>query len=311
MSLNGLPDVGDPFDVAAFRAFRVPDDQNAFAFLRRAEEKLTPSPAQSRALLVSGGSRVAAMGPGESPGDRTVSTGGRPIRRREPGRRSRREYRTHGPVGSVGGRQATSEWRHGGRLGLLSRDPPDGNSPQAAGKPASARRPLRVLGTFVARTARDLGGRSEDIHPPASGCPARSTQERAEAGMGFICDESRISRNDALARAAGPFLRSAGCRLGISLSTGRHGLVVRHGRASRGRASFPLARARAQPARPATPLCQLAGDRRTRGASETGRLCYVLSAEINEPDELGHDQRDTLRRRSIGTGWRPRATPEA
>ena len=35
-SLNGLPDIGDPFDVAAFRAFRIPDDQNAFVFLRRA-----------------------------------------------------------------------------------------------------------------------------------------------------------------------------------------------------------------------------------------------------------------------------------
>ena len=41
-SLNGLPDIGDPFDVAAFRAFRVPDDQNAFTFLRRAKEKLDP-----------------------------------------------------------------------------------------------------------------------------------------------------------------------------------------------------------------------------------------------------------------------------
>jgi hypothetical protein len=41
-SLNGLPDIGDPFDVAAFRAFSVPDDQNAFTFLRRANEKLTP-----------------------------------------------------------------------------------------------------------------------------------------------------------------------------------------------------------------------------------------------------------------------------
>jgi hypothetical protein len=43
-SLHGLPDIGDPFDVAAFRAFRVPDDQNAFAFLRRAQETLIPSP---------------------------------------------------------------------------------------------------------------------------------------------------------------------------------------------------------------------------------------------------------------------------
>src|SRR5215467_8790935 len=49
-SLNGLPDIGDPFDVAAFRAFRVPDDQNAFTFLRRAEENLTPSPSSHLAL---------------------------------------------------------------------------------------------------------------------------------------------------------------------------------------------------------------------------------------------------------------------
>jgi hypothetical protein len=49
-SLNGLPDIGDPFDVAAFRAFRVPDDQNAFTFLRRAEEKLTPSPSPNLVL---------------------------------------------------------------------------------------------------------------------------------------------------------------------------------------------------------------------------------------------------------------------
>jgi hypothetical protein len=41
-SLNDLPDIGDPFDVAAFRDFRIPDDQNAFTFVRRANEKLTP-----------------------------------------------------------------------------------------------------------------------------------------------------------------------------------------------------------------------------------------------------------------------------
>jgi hypothetical protein len=40
-SLNGLPDIGDPFDVAEFRAFRIPDEQNAFTYLRRASEKLT------------------------------------------------------------------------------------------------------------------------------------------------------------------------------------------------------------------------------------------------------------------------------
>ncbi len=41
-SLNGLPDIGDPFDVEAFRAFSVPDDRNAFTYLRRATEKLKP-----------------------------------------------------------------------------------------------------------------------------------------------------------------------------------------------------------------------------------------------------------------------------
>ena len=41
-SLNGLPDIGDPFDVAAFRTFRLPDDQNAFTFFRRAWKAAEP-----------------------------------------------------------------------------------------------------------------------------------------------------------------------------------------------------------------------------------------------------------------------------
>ncbi len=43
-SLNGLPDIGDPFDVAVLRSFRIPDEENAFTFFRRAKEKLTPLP---------------------------------------------------------------------------------------------------------------------------------------------------------------------------------------------------------------------------------------------------------------------------
>jgi hypothetical protein len=43
-SLNGLPDIGDPFDVAAFGALSIPDDQNAFALLRRAQQMLTLPP---------------------------------------------------------------------------------------------------------------------------------------------------------------------------------------------------------------------------------------------------------------------------
>src|SRR4051812_7678092 len=45
-SLDGLPDVGDPFDVEAFvAASRVPEADDAFAFYRRAAEVLTISPA--------------------------------------------------------------------------------------------------------------------------------------------------------------------------------------------------------------------------------------------------------------------------
>src|SRR3954454_11916804 len=42
-SLNGLPDIGDPFDVAAFRTFRLPDDQNAFTFFRRSWKAVEPT----------------------------------------------------------------------------------------------------------------------------------------------------------------------------------------------------------------------------------------------------------------------------
>jgi hypothetical protein len=53
-SLFGLPDIGDPFDVAAFRAFSIPEAQDAFVAFRRANEKLSP-------LLV-GPSAVSAAG---------------------------------------------------------------------------------------------------------------------------------------------------------------------------------------------------------------------------------------------------------
>ncbi len=41
-SLNGLPDIGDPFDVAAFRTFSLPDDLNAFTFFRPAWKAIKP-----------------------------------------------------------------------------------------------------------------------------------------------------------------------------------------------------------------------------------------------------------------------------
>ncbi len=59
-SLNGLPDIGDPFDVAAFRAFSVADDRNAFTHFRRVAEMMTPV-------------RGTAGAVGTSPGEPTFS----------------------------------------------------------------------------------------------------------------------------------------------------------------------------------------------------------------------------------------------
>ena len=42
--LFGLPDVGDPFDVAAFRSFRVPEDQDAVVLFRQAAAKVPSLP---------------------------------------------------------------------------------------------------------------------------------------------------------------------------------------------------------------------------------------------------------------------------
>jgi hypothetical protein len=40
--LAGLPDIGDPFDVAAFRAFTIPDERNAYVLYARAAQRLKP-----------------------------------------------------------------------------------------------------------------------------------------------------------------------------------------------------------------------------------------------------------------------------
>ena len=42
IQLVGLPDIGEPFDVEAFRAFRIPDDRNAFVLYRQAADRLKP-----------------------------------------------------------------------------------------------------------------------------------------------------------------------------------------------------------------------------------------------------------------------------
>ena len=43
-SLSGLPDVGDPFDIAAYADVKVPDDRNAFTLYRHATKLVTKPP---------------------------------------------------------------------------------------------------------------------------------------------------------------------------------------------------------------------------------------------------------------------------
>jgi hypothetical protein len=49
MQLTGLPDVGDPFDVVAYRASTVPDERNAFVLYKQAAALLNLKPAYLRA----------------------------------------------------------------------------------------------------------------------------------------------------------------------------------------------------------------------------------------------------------------------
>ena len=50
-SLIGLPNAGDPFDLAAFREFRIPEEDDAIVLLRKAQEKLTRMPGLPSAVL--------------------------------------------------------------------------------------------------------------------------------------------------------------------------------------------------------------------------------------------------------------------
>jgi hypothetical protein len=50
-SLIGLPNIGDPFDVAEFRSFRIPEQDDAIVLLRQAQEKLTRMPGLPSAVL--------------------------------------------------------------------------------------------------------------------------------------------------------------------------------------------------------------------------------------------------------------------
>ena len=286
-SLNGLPDIGDPFDVAAFRAFSVPDDRNAFTYFRRASEKLTPV----RGLVVGQGAdpaievlvvdrepEVAGVGRGESRGARTVSAGGRTIRRREPGRRS------HGRRGS-------------GLLIMLALL--EASRRQESGDTAGAwdcyRAVLRMITHFRRRGStlqRDCARRSNrwlQRRLTDWAADPRTTIPQLHTALEVVLENEPDPDWDLFAIKSGylelmrvlerPIPPLPGRR---SRGNGRSGSATcrfrpRWSIISRPRAASS-ARARTQPARPAAALCQLPGARGSprAAAAETGRPGDVL-----------------------------------
>jgi hypothetical protein len=68
-SLNGLLDISDPFDVAALRAFSIPEDRAAFVFFGRAKEKRSSfSRLGGRSGFVHDGRLVRGRSEGPRPG---------------------------------------------------------------------------------------------------------------------------------------------------------------------------------------------------------------------------------------------------
>src|SRR6516162_2562215 len=63
VQLFGLPDIGEPFDVQAFRSLTIPDDRNAFVPYRQAAALLKPlepseTPKDRRAAFLAGWSKA-------------------------------------------------------------------------------------------------------------------------------------------------------------------------------------------------------------------------------------------------------------
>ena len=77
LQLVGLPDIGEPFDVAAFRKFTIPDDRNAFLLYLEAADRLKPLHASSKAHA----EKIDLNAPGRRPTRRSADGSRRTARR--------------------------------------------------------------------------------------------------------------------------------------------------------------------------------------------------------------------------------------
>ena len=299
-SLNGLPDIGDPFDVAAFRAFRVPDDQNAFAFLRRASEKLTPIAGwrgggrPERVRSSPGRSRIRRCGSGLGRIARRSSCFSRGPNNPTPRTRPEipRQRRVMGGLDHAGisrGEQARRERRHGGRLGLSSGGPPhdhphaDGGEARISvispgGRAVCLQRRLTDWATEPRTTTAQLHTALDEVleNEPKPEWDIFAVKYGYLELMGAIERPMPLSAQQEI---EGEWTFGLG---DMALSPTWSGQLEAARR-------LPPARARTQPARPAAALCPVPGARGNprAAAAETGRLGEVLFPDLNKPDDEG------------------------
>ena len=282
-SLNGLPDIGDPFDVAAFRAFRRSRRTECLhlspASVGKAHSHCGDGgrewgrPGRLEVLVVDRESDVAGVGRGESRGVRAVSAGGGTSRRREPGRRS------HGqPVLSTG-RLIT--------LALL-----EASRRQESGDTAGAwdcyRAVLRTITHLRRRGSTLQRQNAREASRPLQrrltdwATEPRTTISQLRTALEVVLENEPKPEWDLFAVKYGYLELMGALERPIPLSAlqaiegewtfrlGDMSLSPEMVGSSRGRATVPPARARTQPARPAAALCQLPGARGNPRAASRG-----------------------------------------
>ena len=304
-SLNGLPDFGDPFDVAAFRAHSVPEKQNAFTFLRRADESLTSFP-----------SNAAVSWSQASPKLRRWAQANRQAL--DLFQRGAEQSDAAHPPGNpmVNGTRVTG-------LALL-----EGSKRQESGDTSGAWNCYRAVLRMTAHIRRrgSLHQRF-DVNTYWSGwlrqrlatwaADPRTTIGQLRTALEAVQESEPRAEWDAFALKGGylEIMRSleqpvspmilqdigweyTGRVDDMQLSPDMINYVD-------GAATIPLARARAQPAGPAIALCQLVGARGNapEEPTKTGRSGFVLCVDIDEPGQDGHDQRRALSHQFRCSGW--------
>jgi hypothetical protein len=229
-SLNGLPDIGDPFDVAAFRTSSLHDDQNAFTFFRRSWKAIEPTYGgdwsetnpEFRAFVEANRPAVELILKGAEQVDGISGPVGEPL----PGE-------INSDLDSAYPLQASS-W---GLIGIMLME---GGLREERGDMAGAwdcyRAALRMtvhvrrrerlkdrarqsLAPSTAETSRDLGGGSQDHDPPGSTRPGGGRRVPAQARVGCVHTQDRVSGPHAI---PGPARRSPSRadRGGVDLSSG-------------------------------------------------------------------------------------------